>query len=52
MPSHCFVLMPCVPPAFVTRYIVAETLQPILAERFETLRRQHEDDAKVTAELH
>jgi len=33
-------------PAFVTRYIVAETLQPILADRFETLRRQYEEDAR------
>jgi type I restriction-modification system DNA methylase subunit len=33
-------------PAFVTRYIVAETLQPILADRFETLRQQYEDEAK------
>ncbi len=33
-------------PAFVTRYIVAETLQPILADRFETLRRQYEEEAK------
>jgi methylase of polypeptide subunit release factors len=33
-------------PAFVTRYIVAETLQPILADRFETLRQQYEEDAK------
>jgi hypothetical protein len=34
-------------PAFVTRYLVAETLQPILADRFETLRRQYEDEAKA-----
>jgi len=32
-------------PAFVTRYIVAETLQPILDERFETLRQEHEEQA-------
>jgi integrase len=34
-------------PAFVTRYIVSETLQPILADRFDTLRRQYEDEAKA-----
>jgi len=34
-------------PAFVTRYIVAETLQPILAEQFETLRQQYEEEAKT-----
>jgi len=34
-------------PAFVTRYIVAETLQPIFADRFETLRQQYEDEAKT-----
>jgi hypothetical protein len=33
-------------PAFVTRYIVAETLQPALAERFEILRQQFEEEAK------
>ncbi|MFL5339061.1 MAG: Eco57I restriction-modification methylase domain-containing protein [Gemmataceae bacterium] len=32
-------------PSFVTRYIVAETLRPVLAERFESLRQQHEGDA-------
>ncbi len=36
-------------PAFVTRYIVAETLQPILADRFETLRQQYEDEARAGA---
>ena len=36
-------------PAFVTRYIVAETLQPILADRFETLRQQYEGEAKAGA---
>ncbi len=34
-------------PAFVTRYIVAETLQPILADRFETLRQQYEEESKA-----
>jgi hypothetical protein len=29
-------------PAFVTRYLVAETLGPVLAERFEALRARHE----------
>src|SRR5262249_49076392 len=33
-------------PAFVTRYIVAETLSPILADRFEELRQQYEEGAK------
>jgi hypothetical protein len=28
-------------PAFVTRYIVAETLRPVLAARFEALRQKH-----------
>ena len=36
-------------PAFVTRYIVAETLGPILRERFERLRSAHEATAKGTA---
>lgn len=36
-------------PAFVTRYIVAETLGPVLRERFEELRRRHEADATGTA---
>jgi len=35
-------------PAFVTRYIVAETLHPVLADRFEYLRQQHEATAKPT----
>jgi hypothetical protein len=43
-------------PAFVTRYIVAETLGPVLRERFERLRAEHEADAgrglkKVFADL-
>jgi hypothetical protein len=29
-------------PEFITRYIVAETLGPVLRERFETLRADHE----------
>jgi hypothetical protein len=36
-------------PSFVTRYIVSETLRPVLAERFEALRRQHEADAAAPA---
>ncbi|HVK07289.1 MAG TPA: N-6 DNA methylase, partial [Gemmataceae bacterium] len=32
-------------PAFVTRYIVAETLRPVLADRFERLRATHAADA-------
>ena len=34
-------------PAFVTRYIVTETLKPILADRFETLRQQYDEEAKA-----
>jgi type II restriction/modification system DNA methylase subunit YeeA len=33
----------------VTRYIVAEALQPILKGRFEALREQYEDEAKGAA---
>ncbi|MSU80236.1 MAG: class I SAM-dependent DNA methyltransferase [Gemmataceae bacterium] len=33
-------------PTFVTRYIVAETLQPIIASRFEAFRQEREADAK------
>ena len=36
-------------PAFVTRYIVAETLGPVLRERFAALRARHEADAGGTA---
>ncbi len=36
-------------PAFVTRYIVTETLKPVLAERFEALRQRHQEDAPKTA---
>jgi len=32
-------------PPFVTRFIVSEALRPVLAERFEALRRQHERSA-------
>jgi hypothetical protein len=35
-------------PAFVTRYIVSETLKPILAERFETFRGDRQDQASKT----
>jgi Eco57I restriction-modification methylase len=35
-------------PPFVTRYIVAETLGPILRERFEQLRAEHEAAAAKT----
>jgi hypothetical protein len=35
-------------PAFVTRYIVAETLGPVLRERFEGLRQRHEANATRT----
>jgi type I restriction-modification system DNA methylase subunit len=34
-------------PAFVTRYIVAETLRPILNDRFAALRQQYEEEAKA-----
>ncbi len=33
-------------PAFITRYIVSQTLGPVLADRFEELRRKHEAEAK------
>ncbi len=36
-------------PAFVTRYIVRETLEPVLRERFEALRTQHQAGATRTA---
>jgi len=36
-------------PAFITRYIVEQTLRPVLADRFETLRLQHAAKAKKTA---
>ena len=36
-------------PAFVTRYIVRETLGPVLAERLEALRAQHQAAAAGTA---
>lgn len=32
-------------PAFITRYIVAQTLKPILAERFEALQSKYRDDS-------
>lgn len=35
-------------PEFVTRYIVAETLGPVLAHRFEALRAAHQDQATKT----
>jgi type I restriction-modification system DNA methylase subunit len=35
-------------PSFVTRYIVAETLGPVLRERFERLRAEHEAAAAKT----
>lgn len=35
-------------PAFVTRYIVAETLGPVLAARFEALRADHQQRATKT----
>lgn len=35
-------------PGFVTRYIVAETLGPVLRERFEKLRAEHEEAAART----
>jgi SAM-dependent methyltransferase len=36
-------------PEFVTRYIVAETLGPVLADRFETLRAGQQQQAVKTA---
>ncbi len=36
------------PPEFVTRYIVAETLGPVLADKFETLRADHQQRATKT----
>lgn len=36
-------------PAFVTRYIVGEALGRVLAERFETLRGRHAEEATGTA---
>ncbi len=36
-------------PAFVTRYIVEQALGGVLRERFETLRRSHEEAAKGAA---
>lgn len=33
-------------PAFITRYIVSQTLGPVLADRFEDLRKRHEAAAK------
>ncbi|MGO9465430.1 MAG: Eco57I restriction-modification methylase domain-containing protein [Isosphaeraceae bacterium] len=36
-------------PAFITRYIVGEALGRVLEDRFETLRRQHADEAEGTA---
>ncbi len=36
-------------PAFITRYIVGETLGAVLADRFEEVRRRHADEAKGTA---
>ena len=36
-------------PAHITRYIVRETLEPVIAERFEKLRSRHQDQAKGTA---
>jgi hypothetical protein len=35
-------------PSFITRYIVAATLGPLLKERFEALRRQHHGQAART----
>lgn len=35
-------------PEFVTRYIVAETLGPVLADKFETLRVAHQQQATKT----
>ncbi|NQV23792.1 MAG: N-6 DNA methylase [Rhodopirellula sp.] len=36
-------------PAFITRYIVEQTLGGVLADRFETLRNKHQSKAKGTA---
>jgi len=36
-------------PSFITRYIVGEALGRVLAERFETLRRRHAEEATGTA---
>lgn len=36
-------------PAFITRYIVEQTLGSVLKERFERLRKQHQGKAKDTA---
>ncbi len=33
----------------MTRYIVAEALQPVLADRFERLREEYEEQAKGAA---
>jgi len=35
-------------PEFITRYIVAETLKPVVTERFEALRTEHHAKAKGT----
>src|SRR5207249_5978472 len=36
-------------PAFITRYIVEQALGSTLRERFERLRRTHQEEAKATA---
>ncbi len=36
-------------PEFITRYIVAETLGPVLRDRYEALRADHEEAATATA---
>jgi hypothetical protein len=36
-------------PAFITRYIIEQALGGVLRDRFEQLRRRHEQDAKGTA---
>ena len=35
-------------PPFITRYLVAETLGPVVAARFEEVRREHQDAAAKT----
>ena len=36
-------------PAFITRYIVQEALEPVIEERFERLRASHQEKAEGTA---
>lgn len=36
-------------PAYVTRHIVQEALEPVIEERFQRLRARHQEEAKATA---